>query len=132
MRDLRSTLNAIDVSADWIGLREVNETSTYRIIRDLIPESDSTVVDHGVMVEVLVNGQFGYYGTHSLDYDSINAAAKRAYDIAINSSKYSNYSYTESVRPKAVGVYNSPYKIKNLDLDQLMDLLIKLLIMVLK
>ena len=57
--DLNKILSKINVKADWIGLREVDETTTYRVIRDLNPESDSTLVDHGIMVEVLVNSQFG-------------------------------------------------------------------------
>ncbi len=123
--DLQKALNNINIDADWVGIRQLKETTTYRTIRDGNPEQNSINLDQGVMVEVLVNGQFGYYGTHSIDYDSISKAAKKAYKIALNSSKYSNYSYTQSVRPKAVGVYNSPYKIKNLNLDQLMDILVK-------
>ena len=121
--DLHKALDNINIPADWIGIRQVKESTTYRIIRDGNPEQNSIDLDQGIMVEVLVNGQFGYYGTHRIDYDSINNAAEKAYNIALNSSKYSNYSYTESVRPKADGIYNSPYEIKNLDLDQLMNLL---------
>ena len=104
--DLQKALNNINISADWIGLREDQETSTYRVIRDGNPESNSINLDHGVMVEVLINGQFGYYGTHKLDYDSILNAAKRACDVAKNASKYSIHSYDDSVRPKAEGTYN--------------------------
>ena len=123
--DLQKALNNINIDADWVGIRQLKETTTYRTIRDGNPEQNSINLDQGVMVEVLVNGQFGYYGTHSIDYDSISKAAKKAYKIALNSSKYSNYSYTQSVRPKAVGAYNSPYEIKNLNLDQLMEILVK-------
>ena len=123
--NLQKAIENINVPADWVGIRQVKETTTYRVIRDGNPEQNSIDLDQGIMVEVLVNGQFGYYGTHKSDYDSINIAAKKAYDIALNSSKYSNYSYTDSVRPKANGVYNSPYEIKNLNLDKLTDLLIK-------
>ena len=123
--NLQKAIENINVPADWVGIRQVKETTTYRVIRDGNPEQNSIDLDQGIMVEVLVNGQFGYYGTHKSDYESINTAAKKAYDIALNSSKYSNYLYTDSVRPKAEGVYNSPYKIKNLDLHQLTDLLIK-------
>ena len=110
--NLNKALKNINIAADWIGLRHVKESTTYRVIRDGSPEQNSIDIDQGIMVEVLTNGQFGYYGTHRLDYDSINNAAKKAYDIALNSSKYSNYSYTESVRPKAEGNYNSPYTIQ--------------------
>ena len=123
--DLQKALDNLNIKADWVGIRQVKETTTHRVIRDGNPEQNSIDLDQGIMVEVLVNGQFGYYGTHESNYDSINNAAIKAYNIALNSSKFSNYSYTESVRPKAEGVYNSPYKIKDLDLDQLMSLLIK-------
>ena len=58
--NLKKILDSIKIKADWIGLREVKESTTYRVIRDLNPESNSTSIDHGIMVEVLVNGQFGY------------------------------------------------------------------------
>jgi len=121
--ELQKALNNLNIKADWVGIRQVKETTTHRVIRDGNPEQNSINIDQGIMVEVLVNGQFGYYGTHELNYDSINNAAIKAYNIALNSSKFSNYSYTEAVRPKAEGIYNSPYKVKDLDLDQLMSLL---------
>lgn len=123
--NLKDTLEKINLPAEWIGLRQVKETTTYRVIRDGNPESNNIDIDQGIMVEVLVNGQFGYYGTHKLDYDSINSAAQKAYNIALNSSKHAIHSFDDSVRPKAEGVYNSPYQIKNINLDELMNLLIK-------
>ena len=122
--DLKKILSKINVNADWIGLREVDETTTYRVIRDLNPESDSTLVDHGIMVEVLVNGQFGYYGTHMLNEESIIKAAEKACEVASSASKYSIFSFNENVRPASKDSYHSPYKIKNLPLDKLMDTLI--------
>jgi len=122
--DLKKILSNINVKADWIGLREVDETTTYRVIRDLNPESDSTFVDHGIMVEVLVDGQFGYYGTHVLEESSIIRAAEKACEVASSASKYSVFPFTDKVRPASVGSYHSPYKIKNLPLDELMDTLI--------
>ena len=70
--DLKKALSCIDVKADWIGIREVKETTTYRIVRDLRPESNNINIDHGIMIEVLVDGQFGYYGTHNLSYESVD------------------------------------------------------------
>ena len=123
--DLKKILSKINVKADWIGLREVNEETTYRVIRDLNPESDSTFVDHGIMVEVLVNGQFGYYGTHMLNENAIIRAAEKACEVAVSASKYSIFPFSEKVRPASVGKYSSPYKMKNMPLDDLMDTLLK-------
>ena len=123
--NLKKALNNINVKADWIGLREVKESTIYRIIRDLNPESNNTTLDHGIMVEVLVNGQFGYCATNNISYEAINDAANKAYIQALNASEYSVYSFTESVRPKSTGEYQSPYKIKNMSLNSLTDTLIK-------
>ncbi len=123
--NLKKALDNINVKADWIGLREVKESTTYRIIRDLNPESNNTTLDHGVMVEVLVNGQFGYCATNNTSYDAINEAAKKAHVQALNASEYSVHSFTESVRPKSIGEYQSPYKIKDVSLSSLTDTLMK-------
>ena len=64
--NLKEALSKIKVNADWIGIREVKESTTFRIIRDMNPEANNISIDHGVMVEVLANGQFGYCGTHDL------------------------------------------------------------------
>ena len=60
--NLHKALATIDVNADWVGLREVKETTTYRVVRDGNPQANSRNTDHGVMVEVLADGHFGYYG----------------------------------------------------------------------
>jgi len=123
--NLKEALNRISVKADWIGLRKVKESTTYRIIRDLNPESNNTSLDHGVMVEVLANGQFGYCATHDISYDSINKAAESAYNQAINASKYSIFSFTEEVRPCSEGEYISPCLTPDMPLNDLMDILLK-------
>ena len=61
--DIKQLLSAVDVPAQWVGLREVYEAHTPRMIRDGVPVANGRASTHGIMVEVLVNGQFGYYGT---------------------------------------------------------------------
>ena len=123
--NLKKALDNLNIKADWIGLREVKESTTYRIIRDLNPESNNITTDHGIMVEVLVNGQFGYYAINDISYDSINFAAQNAYTQALNASKYSLCSFSEDVRPKSVGEYQSPYVLKDIPLGSLMNTLIE-------
>ena len=120
LKNLRS-----DSKADWIGLREMKESTTYRVVRDLKPASNNISIDHGIMVEVLVDGQFGYYGTHNISYDSIKNATDKAYLQALNASKYSIHKFSTDVRPKSVGTYKSNYSIKHIALDDLMDTLLK-------
>ena len=127
MKDLSSALNAINVSADWIGLREVKETKTFRSIRDVNPQSNARVDSHGVMVEVLKNGQFGYAATNDLTISGINRAAVKAANNADYASNKSLFKFTPDVRPKAVGSYQSPFVKGALSLSpgQINDVLIK-------
>ena len=38
--NLHDLLRKIDISADWVGLREVKESTTYRVIRDGNPQAN--------------------------------------------------------------------------------------------
>ena len=64
---LSNLLQLIDIQADWIGLREVKESTTYRCIRDGNPQANTKDSTRGILVEVLSEGQFGYYGTNKIN-----------------------------------------------------------------
>jgi predicted Zn-dependent protease len=108
--NLHRALAAIDINADWVGIREVKEATTYRVIRDGNPQANSRNIDHGIMVEVLVEGQFGYYGCNSLNYENIQNAAEKALEQAKASAKNPIYRFTEEARPMTKGSFQSPYK----------------------
>jgi len=114
-------------SADWVGLREVRETNTTRYVRDGKPQANGQNQTHGIMVEVLANGQFGYASTNQLDLNSIQTAARNAYQQAIASSKFAIHSFTISQRPKAIGQYYSPFQVPldAISVGEINDLLIK-------
>ncbi|MBT5078935.1 MAG: TldD/PmbA family protein, partial [Candidatus Marinimicrobia bacterium] len=107
--DLKKLLSQINISADWIGLREVREKGTYRVIRDGNPQANGAGTSHGIMVEVLANGQFGYYATNDMSISGIQNAAAKAKAQAIHASEYSLYSFSEDARPKATGEYESSF-----------------------
>ena len=127
MKDLNSVLSSIDISADWIGLREVCENKTFRYIRDMNPQSNTRSSSHGIMVEVLSNGQFGYSATSDTSNSGINRAAKSALDNANAGSKNNIFNFDPSVRPKAVGTYKSPFikKASSLSPGQINEMLLK-------
>ena len=87
--NLQEMLEAVSVPADWVGIREVYESQTPRMIRDGVPVANGKYSTHGIMVEVLVDGQFGYYGTHRLEESSIIKAAEKACEVASSASKLS-------------------------------------------
>jgi predicted Zn-dependent protease len=105
---LTDFLNAIDLSVDWIGLRQTREIATARSARDGIPQNNSKTISEGIMVEVLVNGQIGYGATNILTTPGIQTAANAAYQQAIAASAYRIYPITTAQRPKVVGQYISP------------------------
>ena len=73
--ELSNLLSALKVSADWVGLRATQESSTHRTVRDGIPEYNRTTTTQGIMVEVLVKGQIGYAATNLLTLESVQTAA---------------------------------------------------------
>ncbi len=107
--DIKGLLSAVDVPAQWVGLRKVYEAHTPRIIRDGVPLTNARTMTHGIMVEVLVNGQFGYYGTPNMTSEGIANAAKKAFQQAELASKHASFQFDESARPAHQGTYNSPF-----------------------
>ena len=81
---------------------------TPRMIRDGVPVANARSSTHGLMVEVLVDGQFGYYGTPDMTPEGVSLAAKHAFQQAKIASKNSLYSLM-SRRPSFQGEYKSPY-----------------------
>ena len=112
--DLQSLLAAVDVPADWVGIREVTETHSPRIVRDGVPEVNGRFTTQGLMVEVLANGQFGYYGTPNMTDVGISDAAKRAYAQANRAANHATYKFTDAARPANVASYKSPF-LKEMD-----------------
>ncbi len=106
--DLHQSLAALEVNADWVGLRQVRETKTTRYIRDGKPQANGRSHTQGIMVEVLAQGQFGYAATNRLDQASIQTAATMALQQAIAAAAWSVHQFTPAARPRAVGTYQSP------------------------
>ena len=107
--NLKQLMSAVDVPAQWVGLREVYEAHTPRMIRDGVPVANGRAATHGIMVEVLADGQFGYYGTPNMTPEGIENAAKKAFQQAKIASCHATYEFDETARPSHQGNYQSPY-----------------------
>ncbi len=125
--NLKEILGHLDVNADWVGLREYKENTTYHAIRDKKPLANETEIDHGIMVEVLKNGQFGYCGTSDLSISGIKRAASNALKSAVKASKYSIFSFDADVRPSSKGEYKTPLDLPfdSLSAGEINDILMK-------
>ena len=125
--NLKDIISCLDINADWVGLREYRENTTYHIIRDKNPLSNQSSIDHGIMVEVLKDGQFGYSGTSDLSFNGINKATNNALDSASKASKYSIFSFNKDVRPKSEGSFQTPLELPfdSLSVGEINDILMK-------
>ncbi|NEQ51257.1 MAG: TldD/PmbA family protein [Leptolyngbya sp. SIO3F4] len=111
---LSDVVTTATVPADWIGIRAVKDSTKACAIRDAHPESNTQRFGHGAMVEVLVNGQFGYSATNNLSKPALATAILSAYNQAVAASAWSVHSFSVAARPKATGNYISPHR-KGLD-----------------
>lgn len=101
--------------ADWAGLRYSRETTTHRVVRNELPETNQSFLDEGVMCEVLVDGHFGYAGTSDLSPAGLRRCFDRAVATTRATSQQKVFSFTSSERPQARGTYTSPRRVR---LDQ--------------
>lgn len=108
MFDVQKALKSIQSSADWVSLRHVAEKTTYRTIRDEKPDRNFINFDEGAMVEVLVDGHFGFAGTSDLSESGIRRALTKAVALAKAAAAQKVHSFNLSQRPTAKGSYQSP------------------------
>ena len=123
--NLKSIYNELNVNAEWFGIRKVYESNTYRMIRDGNPQANSTGISHGIMVEVLKNGQFAYAASSDMSVESIQKAIDKAIIIAESSSKNPLYNFSKDVRPNNKGKYKSQRLETQIALKDLNDILRK-------
>lgn len=101
-------------SVEWAGIRLVSETTTVRSVRNELPTSNHTSFDRGAMLEVYVNGHFGYGATADLSSAGLERALKQAIATTEVASKYKVFPFSLSERPAAKGEYKSAHQ-KSLD-----------------
>jgi predicted Zn-dependent protease len=107
--ELTKAINSLNIPANWIGIRAVQESSTTSYVRDALPQANNKSLTLGAMVEVMVNGCIGYAATNSLTLSSLQTAAEIAYKQALTASKWWIHPFNQNARPKIVGEFNSPF-----------------------
>jgi predicted Zn-dependent protease len=106
---LKNILNELKhLEAEYISLREVRSRTINLSVRNEIFEGLSNTEDHGVMVEVMMNGQFAYGATNSFDTADIVRVAEEAKKQAIEAGRFSLSKFSFTERPATVGEYKGP------------------------
>lgn len=108
--DLYNLFKKIQITADWVGLRYVEENNIHVFTRNNIPRTNMVSYDSGYMVEVMVDGQLGYASTSNPQ--QIPQAASRALLLAKSSAPYSAISFTTKQRPATQGHYSTTFQKK--------------------
>ncbi|HLO84346.1 MAG TPA: TldD/PmbA family protein [Nostocaceae cyanobacterium] len=106
--ELTKAIDNLNIPADWIGIRAVQEATTTRYVRDSLPQANNKSLTLGAMIEVMVNGCIGYAATNSLTLSSLQTSAEIAYKQALAASEWWIHPFNQNARPKVVGEYNSP------------------------
>lgn len=106
--DLHKALSHFRNDVEWAQLRHVSEKTTLRTVRDEKPDFNRISFDHGLMVEVLAHGHFGYAGTSDLSESGIQRAFAKAKTMAQQASAYKVHDFSILQRPMAQGRYHSP------------------------
>ena len=109
--DLHSFLSSLDLAADWVGLRSVKEHMTVRCARNGNFDPLTISQDEGIMVEVMLAGQFAYAATNDLSPKGVQQAANRALAQAKAFQKHQLFSFESAVRPPSRGTFKSPVHI---------------------
>jgi len=119
--DLQKALQTFASQAEWVGLRLVEENTHTRSIRNGRPEENQVGFDRGLMIEVLVDGHFGYAGTSNLTATGLQKAFDQAKSLAKSGAPHKVFNFDRSVRPASKGYYRSPV-FRSLDSESLKEM----------
>ena len=103
----QNQINVFAECCEWVGVREYRELTDTLVAKNGKGESSHRDVSHGLMIEVLLHGQFAYAATTDLSEVGIQQAFSRALDLAHECSKYALNTFTDSLRPANSGHYKT-------------------------
>ena len=125
--NLNKLINQFKVDCDFVSIRCVEQKNRLLTAKNGAYESASLNHTKGVMIEVLVDGQFAYAATDNLSTDSLTRCFKNARAIAKNASKYKIANLDVLDRGNTKGLYrsNTKYQMDSLSLSEIQARLIE-------
>jgi len=91
----------------WAAVRYSRESTTQRVVRNDVPQTNDTSTDEGAMCEVLLDGHFGYAATADLSAAGLQEAFSRAIETTRASSARKAHAFAARQRPAVSGSYRS-------------------------
>lgn len=108
--ELKKILNELKYEAETITLREMATKVRSQSARNEIFDGFYEGEDRGIMVEVMIDGHFGYAATDEQTVSAIQAATRRAEALAKKARDYSLYKFSKNERPIMKGEYSSTFE----------------------
>jgi predicted Zn-dependent protease len=96
----KTLLHTFKSQCDWVSLRFVRETTTRVQNRDARHEELQTFDDHGVMMEVVLDGMLAYGATSDLSDDGLKRCFSKTREQAIKLKKLQLTAFEPALRGK--------------------------------
>ena len=125
MIDYKKILSQVNSVADWVGIRYVEESQNILTAKKEKLDGVQRNSTKGVMIDVLVNGQFSYFATSFLDDQYLIQCINRAVQNAKRASEFSIYKFDQAtVRQGFTGTYNTKLlsSVSDLSFNDIKDL----------
>ncbi|MDO9183989.1 MAG: TldD/PmbA family protein [Bacteriovorax sp.] len=110
MSTLKKLLSSLNIEADYISLRSFHSKTANISVRNEILEGLSSSEDNGLMIEVMIGGQIAYGATNSFELSEVKRCAEKAKQSALLAKKFGLFNFSQNIRPRAIGEYQSPTK----------------------
>ena len=123
--NFKKILSQANSKAEWVGLRFVEEKQNILSTKKFSLDNVQRNATRGVMIDVMVNGQFSYYATPFLDERHILDCIDIAVNNAELASKFSVFKFDhDAVRKGYEGTYKTNLKspLSNLSVNDIKDL----------
>ncbi len=123
--NFKKILSQANSKAEWVGLRYVEEKQNILSTKKFSLDNVQRNATRGVMIDVMVNGQFSYYATPFLNEGHILECINIAVNNAQLASKFSVFKFDhDEVRKGFEGTYKTNLKspLSNLSVNDIKDL----------
>jgi len=124
----KKSIKKFSGQCEWVGIREYREVTDQLSARNGKADLCESRISHGIMVEVLISGQFASAATIDLSPSGVDAAFSKALSLASQCSEMNLRSFDESARPANKGSYMSPHgqALDSMSFGQIQKILIEL------